>query len=51
MKELQKRGEILIPVGVNIGEDMSLRISLRIGSTTEVLKKVLEISVIEANNR
>ena len=47
---MQARGEGLIQVGVDIGEDMSLRRSLMRGYTTEVLNRRLETSVIEDNN-
>ena len=40
----------MIPTGVDIGKYMVLRISLMRGSTTEVLNRGLETSVIEANN-
>ena len=50
LKELQARGEGLIPAGVDIGEDMSLQRSLRIGSTKEATKKGLDTSVIYAKN-
>ena len=41
----------MILKGLNIGEGMSLRRSLRIGSTAEVLNMVLYTLVIKANNR
>ena len=40
----------MIPAVVEIGEDMSLRISLMRGSTTEVLNRGLDTSVIDSNN-
>ena len=48
---MQAGGEGFIPEGLDIGKDISLRISLSRGSTTEVMKIVLDTSVIEANNR
>ena len=51
MKGLQARGEVLIPAGVYIGDDMILWRSLRRGSTTENMNRGLDTSVIEANNR
>ena len=48
---MQAGVEGLIPDDVDIGEDMSLWKSMRRGSTTEVLKKGLDTSVIETNNR
>ena len=50
MKGLQARGEVLIPEGVYIGDDMILWRSLRRGSTTENMNRGLDTSVIEANN-
>ena len=41
----------MIPEGVELEEYMSLRISLRIGSTKTILNNLLVSSVIEANNR
>ena len=40
----------LIPEGVEVAEDMSLRRLSKRGSTTEVLNRGLDILVIEANN-
>ena len=40
----------LIPGGVDVGESMILRRSLRRGSNTEVLNMGLDVAVIEANN-
>ena len=40
----------LIPAGVEVGEDISLRILLIIGSTTDVLNNGLDSSVIEVKN-
>ena len=37
----------MIPEGVDIGKDMSLRISLRRGYTAEVLNRGLDTSVIK----
>ena len=51
LRELQAGGEGLIPAVVDIGEDMSFLISLRRGSTTDMLNRGLDTSVIEANNR
>ena len=42
---------VLIPEGVGVGENMSLRRSLIRGSTTEVLHRVLDTVVIDDNNR
>ena len=42
LRELQARGEGLIPTGVDIGEEMSFKISLRIGSITEVMNRGLD---------
>ena len=42
---------VLTKKGVDVGENMSLRRSLRKGYTTEVLDRVSDIAVIEANNR
>ena len=43
--------EGLIPAGVDIGEDISLQITLSRGSTIEVLNRVFDTSLIKANNR
>ena len=40
----------LIPEGVDVGEDMILRISPRISSTTEVFNWGLDMMAIELNN-
>ena len=48
---MQEGGEGLIPEGLYICENMSLWISLRRGSTTEVLNRGLYTLVIKANNR
>ena len=40
----------LVPEGEEVGEDMSLRISLRRASTMEVLNNGLDSSVIDTNN-
>ena len=50
MREFQTGGEGLIPERVDIGKNISFRISLRRGSTTEVLNRVLDTSVIKSNN-
>ena len=47
----QERDTVLIPGEVDFGESMSLRISLRRRSTTEVLNMGIDAAVIEANNR
>ena len=39
-----------MPEEVDVGENMSMGISLRRGSTTEVLNKGLDMLVIEDNN-
>ena len=41
----------LIPDGVNVGENMSLRRSISRGSTKEVLNRGLFMELIEAGNR
>ena len=48
---MQYRVEGLIPTGVDNGKYMSLRISLRRGSTREVPNRGLDTSVIESNSR
>ena len=51
LREFQDVGEGLIPAGVEIKKEISLRRSMRRGSTTEVLNRVLDTLVIYANNR
>ena len=51
LKEPQAREVGMIPAGIYIEKDTSLRIFMRGVYTTEVLNKGLENSVIEANNR
>ena len=50
LRKVQLKEVGLIHEVVEVGEDMSIRRSLRRGSTTEVLNNVLDISVIEAKN-
>ena len=50
LREVEAGEMGLIPDGVNVGEDMSLKMSLRRGSTTEVVNKYLYFSVVEENN-
>ena len=50
MRYFQARGEGLIPVGVEIGKDISLQRSLSIGYTPEVMNRLIDTSVIESNN-
>ena len=47
---MQAGEEVLIPARLDIGMDTRLRRSLRRGSTTEVLNRVLDTSVIKSNN-
>ena len=51
LRDFQAGGEELILLVVYIGKEMSLRRSLRRGSTTEVLNRGLDTLVIETNNR
>ena len=51
LRYLQAGGDGLILAVVDIGEDTSLRISLRRGSTTEVMNSGLDTLAIETNNR
>ena len=51
LRELQARGVGLIPEGVNVGENMTLRRALWRGSSPEVFMSILETAVIEAKNR
>ena len=48
LRYLQDIGDILIPAGVYIVKYMSLHISLKRGSTTEVMNRGLDTLVIEA---
>ena len=48
---MQAGVEGLIPVGVDIGEDMCFWRSLRRGSTIDVLNRIFDISVIKSNKR
>ena len=50
LREVEEGEMGLIPDGVNVGEEMSLKMSLRRGSTTEVVNKDLYFSVVEENN-
>ena len=49
LSEVQGRELVLIPEGVYMGEDMSLRRSLRKKSMVKVLNKGLVSSVVETN--
>ena len=50
LRGLQAMKMHLITEGVDMGDNMSLMISLRRGWTTEVLNRLLELAVIEDNN-
>ena len=50
-KELQRRGEVLVLVGVDIGKDIILWLSLRRGCNIEVINRGLDTSGIEYNIR
>ena len=50
-KELQKRGEVLVLVCVDIGKDIILWISLKRGCNIEVMNRGLDTSGMEDNIR
>ena len=50
LRRVQPEEVGMIPKGVEVGEDMSLRILLRRGLTKEVLNNGLDSSMTEANS-